>query len=251
MQRPATLPRWLTATPVAHRGLHDIAAGIPENSRAAFGAALAAGYAIELDVRLSADGVAVVFHDATLERLCGRPGRVADLSAAELGRLALLGTAETPPTFAEVLALVDGRTPLLVEVKNYGREPIGALEQAVASALARYRGPFAVQSFNPRTVAWFRRHMPQFVRGQIADLKLPPGPFPRLRLAILKRLLARRHGAPHFLAYDVNQLPAPLTERARAEGLPVLAWTVRDEAQRQRAAHHADNIIFELPVRPR
>jgi glycerophosphoryl diester phosphodiesterase len=239
------VPRWLTDLPVAHRGLHERAAGVPENSLAAFRAAAAAGYAMELDVRLSADGAVMVFHDARLDRLTGRPGRVIETSAADLRRMHLHDTAETIPSLADVLAAIAGRTPVLIEVKNYGNDPVGPLEAGVAAALAGYGGPVAVQSFAPAVVEWFRRHAPQLTRGQIAT---KAGELQELDAAGQRQLAAwleAGHGAPQFVAYDVGYLPSPLTSRARAEGRPVLSWTVRSAAQWARAKAYADNPIFE------
>lgn len=236
---------WLRSLPVAHRGLHDIGAGVPENSRAAFRAAIAGGYAIECDVRLTADGVPIVFHDGDLKRLTGTEGRADAMPAAALTKLKLLGTAETPPLFAEFLELANGKVPLLIEVKNYGDEPAAPLCGAVWTELKGYAGDYAVQSFAPDVVAWFRDHAPHVPRGQIAT---DPAELKSLDEAGRKAVAAKLeagHGAPDFIAYDVKLLPAPLTERARAAGKPVLTWTVRTEDQRSRAASHADNIIFE------
>ena len=148
MSRP-DLPKWLTKTPVAHRGLHDIARGVPENSRLAFRKAMEAGYAIETDVRITGDGQVVVFHDADLKRLCGRDGIVARMPLADLKQLTLLGTGETVPSFRDLLDLVQGQVPLVVEIKKDKEQPIGPLETSVARMLQHYPGPFVVQSFNP------------------------------------------------------------------------------------------------------
>ena len=241
---------WLTERPFAHRGLHDLAAGAPENSMAGFRAAVGAGFGIELDVRLSRDGVAMVFHDAGLDRLCGRPGLVRDTDSIELGKMTLLGTPETVPTLTEVLAFIAGRAPLLIEIKNSGLEAVEPVAAAVAAAIKDYAGPVAIQAFNPRILAWFQSHAPAVVRGQIIDLKRPDGRFSWLRLAVLRYLLERRHGAPQFLSYDLERLPAPLAARAKRDGLPLLGWTVRTPAQRARAKQLVDNIIFEAAGRP-
>ncbi len=242
---PRAIPAWITDTPIAHRGLHVRADGIPENSQAAFAAAIEHRWGIELDVRLSRDGVAMVFHDATLERVCGQPGRMDARTAAELGGMHLFDTAETVPTLAEVLAHVGGRVPILIEVKNYNDAPAGPLERAVRTALTGYAGPHAVQSFSPATVNWFRRHMPQVPRGQLASVDAD---FPHMGLAarmILRAALRAWFGDPDFVGYNVQYMPSDLTRRARRRGLPVLAWTVRTMLQRAHALEHADNLIFE------
>lgn len=240
------LPKWLTRTPVAHRGLHDIAKGVPENSLLAFQKAIDAGYAIELDVRLTGDNQVVTFHDPDLQRLCGREGIVARMPLSELKELTLLGTQETVPSFRDVLDLVKGQVPLVVELKKDKGEAAGILESSVARMLQHYPGPFVVQSFNPRTVKWFQKHAPQIVRGQIstdlANMTKGLSWFNRLQL---KRALMNGYGEPDFLAYDVRDLPSEITAAARRRGLPILSWTVRSTVERARAAAHADNIIFE------
>lgn len=235
----------MRSVPVAHRGLHDIGAGVPENSRAAFRAAMEAGYAIECDVRLTADGVPVVFHDADLKRLTGTEGRAVAVPAAALTKLALLGTTETPPLFADFLDLVGGKVPLLIEIKNYGNERPAPLCEAVWAKLASYAGEYAVQSFSPEVVAWFRDRAPHVPRGQIATDPAELKALDEAGRAALAAALQAGHGVPDFIAYDVKLLPAPLTERAKAAGLPVLTWTVRTAEQRAHAGSHADNIIFE------
>lgn len=237
---------WLRATPVAHRGLHDIKLGVPENSPLAFQRAIDAGHPIELDVHLANDGVPVVFHDHELRRLTGRDGTLLDVDSRTLADLCLLGTNEHPPTLAQVCAQVAGRVPLLIEIKHkYGVTP-RALPGAVAQVLESYGGEFAVQSFHPGTVAWFQRNRPSWPRGQIADGRASSRRHtPLFRHVALQLLLRRFHGAPHFIAYNVRYLPEPLTVAARARGLPVLTWTVRTAEDRAIAARYADNIIFE------
>lgn len=244
MTATSALPVWISTRPIAHRGLHNLAAGIPENSLAAFAAAIAANHPIELDVRLSRDGAPIVFHDATLERSSKRPDKISSLTADELAKVTIFGTSETIPTLQDVFALVAGRVPILIEVKNYADSAVGPLEAAVRDAINGYKGETAVQSFGPETVAWFAREMPQQPRGQLSspDIGKRLGLIKRLALELQLRTL---HGAPHFIGYNVKNMPSPLTQKAHARGLPVLAWTVRSAADRQRAAQYADNIIFE------
>ena len=156
------------ARPIAHRALHDVNAGRPENSRAAIEAAIRAGYGIEIDIQRSSDGVAMVFHDYTLDRLAEATGPIATRTAAELGQLRLKGNDEGIPTLSEVLELVDGRVPLLIEVKDQDGQMgpnVGPLETAIAADLAGYGGPVALMSFNPNSVAALAELLPETARG--------------------------------------------------------------------------------------
>jgi len=233
--RPARLAR-LIAKPFAHRGLHG--AGVPENSRAAFHAAIVAGHGIELDVQASVDGEAVVFHDYELDRLAEGYGPVRTLGAAELRRIRLKGTAETIPTLAEILTLIGGRAPLLIEVKSPDRR-VAAMSRAVEAALAGYDGPVAVMSFNPEVGHWFARHAPERLRGLVVT---EAG---RKWRGLVTRHFALWRSRPDFLAYDIRDLPSSFAEAQRMNGVPVLTWTCRSLEDRARAAEHASQIIFE------
>ena len=220
----------------AHRGLHG--RGVPENSRAAILAAVTEGWGVEIDVRASRDGRAVVFHDAALERMTGERGPVAARGVGELARIKLSRSVETIPTLEEALALVAGRVPLLLELK--APDPaVGALCLAVRKALARYPGPVGVMSFNPEVPRWFAAHAPTAVRGLVVTETQ------RDWRGRLERWLSVRHAKPHFLAYDVRCLPSHLPTRLRAKGMPVFAWTVRTDTERELARLHADAPIFE------
>lgn len=234
---PAPQPErvaWLRGATFAHRGLHG--GGVPENSLAAARAAMARGFGIECDVHKAADGPAVVFHDATLERLTGQPGRLAECTTAQLAALRLAGTDQPVPTLRQWLDCVAGAVPLLIELKAPGDgRRIGALCLAVRRELEGYRGAHAVMSFDPRIVRWFRVHSPHTVRGLVIseqDDKALPG---RLR-----RHLALWHGRPDFLAYDIRDLPARFPAAQRRRGLPVVTWTVRSPDLLERALAHAD-----------
>lgn len=246
--RPA--PDWLTDLPFAHRGLHDAGAGVPEHTRAAFEAAIAAGYGIELDVRLSADGTVMVFHDETLDRVTADTGPMADRSADELSRLSLSGCDENIPTLAEILALIGGRVPLLVEIKQLGRDVV-PLAAATRRTLAGYGGRHAVQSFNPLTLAWFRKHASEICRGQIATRRKRGDPDQRAGLTgfVSSHLLTCLLSRPHFIAYDILGLPFWPPRLARGLGWPLLTWTVRTPQQLALALNCTDNQIFEV-VRP-
>ncbi len=240
-------PPWLTARPIAHRGLHDQASGAPENSLAAFAVAVAAGYPAELDVHMLADGEIAVFHDFDLQRMTGLSRPIESCTAADIRPLRLAGTGEPIPLLRQVLDLVGGRAGLLVEIKNDRRRD-RRCEQAVARILDDYAGPFAVQSFNPFSVAWFARHRPRMARGQLA-CKFRGEAVSWHRKLLLSNLAMNILSRPHFIAYKFDELPRLAVTRCRRAGLPVLAWTVRSPQDQQRVAPHCDNIIFES-IRP-
>ena len=227
----------LGAVPFAHRGLHG---GLRvENSAGAFADAVARGYGVELDVQLSRDGEAMVFHDYELDRLTIEQGPVADRSAAELQAIRLYICDEVMPRLTDALLTIAGRTPLLIELKSRDRRA-APLCRAVAGALEGYEGAVGVMSFNPEVGAWFARHAPHRLRGLVVTERGKSG----LRGRIGRRLALWRARAD-FLAYDVRDLPSRFAAAARSRGRPVYTWTVRTEADRARAAAHADQIIFE------
>lgn len=229
----------LIARPFAHRGLHG--SKRTENSRAAFEAAIAAGHAIELDVQVSADGEAMVFHDDHLDRLAEGRGLLASRSARELAAIRLRGSSETLPTLAEILELIAGRAPLLIELKSPGRR-VGALSRAVDRTLAPYVGDVAVMSFNPAVGHWFATHAPKRLRGLVVTEAGEPA---RGRL---RRALSMFWSRPDFLAYDIRDLPSGFADHHRRRGLKLVTWTCRSDDHRALAAAHADQIIFEEPA---
>ena len=239
-------PDWITKTPIAHRGLHDATAGIIENTASAFERAAERGYAIELDVLPSRDGEAIVFHDDDLQRLCGRPERIADLTTADLAKIPIKGTRDPIPTLGQVFDQVNGRVPILVELKSLGENP-GRLEARVAELLHAYDGPLAVQSFNPHTLAWFAENMPTVPRGQLS-MRYTREDAPALDIAqraLLANMLCNHLSRPDFIAYDVAAIEDPAPRIARLMGLPLITWTVKSAEAWQRAKAHADNLIFE------
>jgi glycerophosphoryl diester phosphodiesterase len=237
------VPSWLRERPVAHRGLHD--AVRPENSLAAFEAAAQAGHPIELDVHLTADGGVVVFHDDTLDRMTGRPGHVRDRTLAELGALRLRGTDEPVPSLAQALERVAGRVPVLVELKTHG--PTGRLEPAVCDELAHAPGEHAVQSFDPWSMLWMRRHAPHLPRGMLSGNMRSEG-LPLHQALAVEHLLFAPAVLPDFIGYELRALPHWAPSLWRRLGRPLLAWTIRDEAALRRARGLVDNVIFESVI---
>jgi len=225
---------WWLVRPIAHRGLHDNPAGVPENSLAAFAAAGRAGFPVELDVTLTRDGRVVVFHDEDLERMTGHPGRVRETPAEVLRGLALLGGGERVPLLGEVFDLLGGAIPILIELKSGGG--VGATERAVWHLIRTYQGPLAVESFDTWVLAWFRRHAPAIERGQLAgDGRDAQSPL-LMKIAISQ---------PRFIAHDVRHLPFGPVAQLRKQGTPILGWTVKSRAEMTKALRHCDNVIFE------
>lgn len=242
--------RWLTARPVAHRGLHDGLSGGPlvENTLAAADAAARAGYAIECDVQLTADGEVIVFHDDTLERLTADSGPVHDRTLEELRAVSFRRATGPIPTLTEFLGCVAGRVPLFIELKSRW-DGSTQLAEATAALLAGYAGPAAVMSFDPWPIRALRLHAPKITRGIVAERRYDDpewaGLAPRQKFA-LGNLTHIAQSRPQFIAYYVKDLPAlaPLFAR-HVLGMPLLTWTVRTEADRLCASRWADQMIFE------
>jgi glycerophosphoryl diester phosphodiesterase len=236
--------------PIAHRGLHDAAKGIIENTVPAFEAAIARGYGIECDIRPAACATPMVFHDLTLERLIEGEGQLAAHEAAALKSFAYRGAGGSMIELADLLDLVGARVPLLIEIKSEWDAPDPRFLRAIAATAGAYRGPIALMSFDPAVMAGIRALAPHVPRGIVSGLfagdcwwrgKLGPE-----RAYALTHLLESGPVAPDFYAYDVNALPTPITRFVRdVLGLPLFTWTVRTKEQRETAARWADAPIFE------
>ncbi len=247
---PIPLPHSFLTRPIAHRALHDVTAGRPENSRAAIRAAIAAGYGIEIDLQLSKDAQAMVFHDYDLLRLTGQKGPIQQRAAIDLAGVTLTHGDEGIPTFAEVLDIVAGRAPLLVELKDQDGAMgprVGRLEQATADALSGYNGDVAVMSFNPHSVAAFGALATGRPLGLTTEAFLEKNN-PLVPAATRKYLRDipdfDRVGAS-FISHDARDLHSPAVARLKAQGVPVLCWTIRSKEAEIEARKIADNITFE------
>jgi glycerophosphoryl diester phosphodiesterase len=244
------LPDAFLKAPIAHRALHDLTAGRPENSPSAIEAACAAGYGIEIDLQLSSDGQAIVFHDYDLKRLTAETGPVRQRSAAELGQITLKGGTDTIPTLARVLAQVAGRVPLLIEIKDQDGAmggAVGALEAATARALQGYDGPVAVMSFNPHSMIAMAGLAPDVPRGLTTcgyALKdwplLPSGTRTRLR-----DIPDYDTAKACFISHQASDLNAARVADLKARGATILCWTIRSAAAEAEARRIAQNITFE------
>jgi glycerophosphoryl diester phosphodiesterase len=241
-------PDWLTARPVAHRGLHDGARGVIENMPAAAQAAIAGNFSIECDIQLTSDGEAMVHHDDVLGRLTEGSGALLDKTAAELKAIKFKDTPERMMTLGDLCALVAGRVPLVIEVKSHFNGD-RKLVKRMAEILTSYSGPAVGMSFDPDQVLALREIMPHLARGIVAEREYTAMDWPEASPEQRRGMTHLRHAfrtRPHFVAYWVNELPAPAPWIARnIFGLPLLSWTVRTPDQRERAARYADQMIFE------
>jgi len=241
-------PGWLTARPVAHRGLHDAAHGVIENMPAAAQAAISGNFAVECDIQLTADGEAMVHHDDALGRLTEGSGALLDKTAAELKAVTFKDTPERMMSLGDLCSLVAGRVPLVIEVKSHF-DGDRRLVKRMAEVLASYSGPAVGMSFDPDQVVALRELIPGRARGIVAEREYTADEWPEASPEQRHGMTHLRHAfrsRPHFVAYWVDELPAAAPWIARnIFGLPLLTWTVRTPEQRARAVRNADQMIFE------
>jgi len=237
---------WLTARPIAHRGLHDVQNGVVENTQSAFARAIAHNYAIECDLQVTADGEAVVFHDETLDRLIEAKGRVADHSAAALRALTFRSGADRIQTLSELLDQVRGQVPLVIELKSHWNGDETLTRRAVAT-VASYDGPFCFMSFDPGIVTTLRRLNPDIIRGIVADSFTHEeyNVLPEVERARLRELAHLGQTHPDFISYYWRDLPFPPVTRFREAGHKVICWTIRSATDGVAALRVSDQITFE------
>jgi glycerophosphoryl diester phosphodiesterase len=246
---PASTSRavdFLTARPIAHRGLHDFSTGVVENTASAFAAAIAGGYAIECDLQLTRDGEAVVFHDDHVERLTEGRGMVKDHTAAEMKQLTMRNSTDKVQTLAELLTQVNGQVPLVIELKSLW-DGDARLAQRAIEELKSYSGPHCLMSFDPDAIAAVRRFAPHIIRGIVAE-RATDSYYNSLPLPKQTELRTFSHLArtrPDFVSFFYEELPwAPITA-LRASGMPIITWTIRSPQQAVMAMRCSDQITFE------
>lgn len=251
MTQSPRLPKSLLDLPIAHRAYHDRAAGRPENSRAAISAAVQAGYAIEIDLQPSADGVPMVFHDYELDRLTHERGPLNTRRAAELSGILLKDATEGIPTLAEVLQIVAGKVPLLIEIKDQSLAmgPLdGALERATAEVLRDYQGDYALMSFNPHSVALMAELLPDIPRGITTgsyDLVTWKGDAPPEVADRLREIPDIAATGASFISHEWRDLHRPRVAELKAQGIDILSWTIRTPEEEATARQIAANVTFE------
>jgi glycerophosphoryl diester phosphodiesterase len=237
---------WMLRRPIAHRGLHDLKTGVVENTRSAFEAAIRGNFAIECDVQLSRDGEAMVFHDETLDRLMTTGGPVISRTVDELKAISFRGGSDTIQTLPELLAQVQGRVPLVIEIKSHW-DSGQRLSLRVLDVIASYGHPVALMSFDPDVLCTLAVHAPNQTRGIVADRVHDPYYEP---LSVARRLALRSFShlgetRPHFVSFDHAGLPFAPVQMIRGQGFPVITWTIKSDAEASRARRYSDQITFE------
>lgn len=227
----------------AHRGLYTKDQMVPENSMLAFKKAIDNGYAIELDLNITKDLVPIAFHDFNMKRLCGINQDIDQITYASLKDIKFIPSGERISTFAEVLDYVSGQIPLLIELKPHGN--VIKLCESVMSVLKDYHGPYAIFSFHPSVVYWFKKHHPEVIRGQIAER------FKGQKLSFIQRYLLRTmffnmFTKPDFISYGINDLPYKKLDRLKKKGLTIISYAARSQAQYDFVRSRYDNVVFEF-----
>lgn len=230
---------WLTEVYIAHRGLFNNI-DVPENSLPAFAKAAELGFGIETDVQMTKDGVLVVFHDDTLERMTFGRGKLCDHTYAELCELKLRGSNEQIPTFEEFLQAANG-VNLVVEIKTHAN--IGETERKVYEALRTYKGNYCIESFNPFIVRWFKKHAPEVIRGQLSG-SLRGVKMPKYKIRLLSKLRFSKWNGSQFIAYEAEHINNKFVAKW-AKKVPIICWTVKSQAQLDVLEQYFDNIIFD------
>lgn len=234
---------WLKESLITHRGLHKENGCIPENSIKAFQEAINKGYAIECDVNLTKDGRVVVFHDFNLKRLTGLDKLIKDVTYDEIKDLKLLISQETIPTLEELLSFVHGQVPLLIELKPLGQ--VKRLAEKVMDILKDYQGQYAIFSFHPAAVLWFKKNYPEVIRGQISSFFDDPSELKWPMRFLMKRLFFNHFTKPDFISYYIHNLPNPHVDKLKKKGITIISYAAKNQVEFDFVKSHYDNVVFE------
>lgn len=234
---------WIKSNLFAHRGFHSLDQTIPENSLKAFQKAMEKGYGIELDINLLKDGTVVVFHDKDLKRMCRDDRRLADLTWEDIRPMQLLDTEEPIPTLKDVLALVKGQVPLLIELKHHG-DYLKLCDRFIEEVHG-YTGTYAIHSFHPNILKWFRKYHPDIIRGQISEYFLEEKDMKKITIHLLKTLFFNPFTKPDFINYGLRDMPNKYLDRAKKKGLVVIGYAAKSQADMDKVTSCYDNAVFE------
>lgn len=235
---------WIKTSYIAHRGFHSLDKSIPENSLLAFKKAIDYGYAIELDIHVLKDGNVVVFHDDDLNRVCKKDWFLHETTYDQIKNLNLLNTNEHIPLLTDVLSLVDGKVPLLIELKPKG--DYNRLCEAFLDIIKGYEGKFAIQSFNPKIINYFRKNAPDIVRGQLAEYFIDDETISKVTKFILKRMLLNHFTKPDFINYGLKDMPNRYLKKALNKGLTIIGYTARNQLEFDKVRKYYHNSVFEF-----
>lgn len=235
---------WIKTGLIAHRGLHTKDHAVPENSALAFRLAIEKGYGIECDVNLMKDGTIVVFHDKDLKRLCDKDGLLMELNYEDIKNLTLLDSQEKILRLEEFLTLVDGKVPLLIELKMHGQND--RMCELFMKIMDTYHGVWAMQTFHPFTVKWFHDHRPDVIRGIISEYFRDDDSLKKITKWLLKRMFFRFLNKPDFINYGIKDMPNRFLNRAMKRGTIVIAYASRSQADFDFVKQHYHNSVFEF-----
>ncbi len=235
---------WIKERLIAHRGLHSLDKTVPENSLRAFSLAMEKGYGIEMDINVLGDGTVVVFHDPNLKRLVGTDRLLSDMTIKDLEGLTLLGTKEIIPTLDDVLNLVNGKVPLLIELKPLGDSRL--LCEKFMETIIDYKGVYAIHSFSPFIVNWFRKNHPEVIRGQITEYFRDDQKMKKMTKYLMKTMFFNHITKPVFVNYGIKDLPNKYCDKAYKKGLCIISYASRSQEEFDMVKNHYDNSVFEF-----
>ncbi|MBE0700768.1 MAG: glycerophosphodiester phosphodiesterase [Acholeplasmataceae bacterium] len=235
---------WIKEDLIAHRGLHSKEGIIPENSISAYQKALEQGYTIELDLNVLKDGTVLAFHDKNFKRLCGDERLLSEITYDEIKNLKLLKTDEHPVKLEEVLKFVDGKKPLLIELKPHGN--VRFLCESMMKTMMTYSGQWAMFSFHPKAVAWFKKHHPEVIRGQISEYFTDDKNISKIKRYLMKSMFFNRFTKPDFISYGIKDMPNKYLDKAKKKGLTIISYVARNQNEFDFVKKHYDNTVFEF-----
>ncbi len=234
---------WIKERLIAHRGLHTIDKSVPENTLLAFDKAIEKGYGIEMDINVMGDGTVIVFHDIPLKRLTGIEGKVSELTFDEVKDLRIHNTGEKISTLKTVLDFVDGRVPLLIELKPLGNNNL--LCENFMKVIKDYKGVYAIHSFSPFIVNWFRKNYPEVIRGQVTEFFRDDPKMKRITKYLMRTMFFNRITKPDFVNYGIKDLPNKYCDKAHKKGMCIISYASRTQEEFDMVKRHYDNSVFE------
>ena len=235
---------WIKDIFIAHRGLHSKDKSVPENSISSFKLAIERSYGIEMDINILKDGTVIVFHDYNLKRLIGKNINLGNLNYDDIKDFKILNTEEKIPTLKEVLNLVNGKVPLLIELKPHGNNRL--LCENFIKDIKNYNGKFAIHSFNPHIVKWFKKNHPDIIRGQITEYFRDDKKMKKFTKYLMKSMFFNKFTKPDFVNYGIKDLPNKYCDRAYKKGMCIISYASRSQEEFDMVKDHYDNSVFEF-----